>query len=255
MSGPRVTSGEDSKQDYATPADFMAAVEQRFGKVQFDLAAHRLNKQHERYFAPLRFIETYDPKKHDAEATVNRLVDSGADPNEAVPQVAFAAARSDKTKLSIKNIDPDCFAYDAFAFDWASISDKFRSPTGGPGLLWNNCEFSDVGPWAKKHATCGPRGANSLLLTPSVTGANWSTDHVFAKADVYLLKGRLMFDGKNVFPKDCMLSSYSPNATGACHVWDWKRDVLVHSWARTTVGTVSEVVELEPAAERQGSLL
>ena|SRR3990172_781253 len=39
-----------SKQDYKTPADFMAAVRQRFGAPRFDLAASAKNTQCKRYF-------------------------------------------------------------------------------------------------------------------------------------------------------------------------------------------------------------
>ncbi len=39
MSGPRVTSGRDSEQTVCTPRDLLDAVEARFGKLTFDLAA------------------------------------------------------------------------------------------------------------------------------------------------------------------------------------------------------------------------
>jgi phage N-6-adenine-methyltransferase len=49
-----------SKQDYETPADFMAAVEARFGGIAFDLAADGLNKK-----APLYFNEANDALAQD----------------------------------------------------------------------------------------------------------------------------------------------------------------------------------------------
>lgn len=39
MSGPRVTSGKDSEQIVCTPRELLDAVERRFGKLDFDLAA------------------------------------------------------------------------------------------------------------------------------------------------------------------------------------------------------------------------
>lgn len=39
-----------SKQDYATPPDFMDAVRLRYGPISFDLAAHAGNTKHERYY-------------------------------------------------------------------------------------------------------------------------------------------------------------------------------------------------------------
>lgn len=43
MSGPRVTSGVDSEQVVGTPRELLAAVEARFGALDFDLAATRDN--------------------------------------------------------------------------------------------------------------------------------------------------------------------------------------------------------------------
>lgn len=40
-----------SKQDYRTPADFMAAVTARFGPISFDLAALAENTQHKNFFS------------------------------------------------------------------------------------------------------------------------------------------------------------------------------------------------------------
>jgi hypothetical protein len=62
--GARVSSGKDSKQDYCTPADFMAAVVGRFGPITFDLAARD-------YFAPCTGPEgplPFDPKAHGMDA-------------------------------------------------------------------------------------------------------------------------------------------------------------------------------------------
>ena len=50
--GARISTGSGSKQDYRTPADFMAAVTKRFGPINFDLAAHADNTQSPNYFAP-----------------------------------------------------------------------------------------------------------------------------------------------------------------------------------------------------------
>lgn len=50
--GARISTGSGSKQDYRTPADFMAAVTRRFGPIAFDLAAHADNTQSPNYFAP-----------------------------------------------------------------------------------------------------------------------------------------------------------------------------------------------------------
>ena len=51
--GARISTGKGNKQDYATPADFMAAVTARFVPITFDLAAHAGNAKSPNYFAPV----------------------------------------------------------------------------------------------------------------------------------------------------------------------------------------------------------
>ena len=41
----------NSKQDYETPDEFIEAVERRFGRIEFDLAAHAKNTKHRRFFS------------------------------------------------------------------------------------------------------------------------------------------------------------------------------------------------------------
>ena len=63
--GARISTGKDNKQDYATPADFMAAVTRRFGPIAFDLAAHAGNTKSPNYFAPVTGREgplPFDPE-------------------------------------------------------------------------------------------------------------------------------------------------------------------------------------------------
>lgn len=161
----RVSSGKDSKQDYATPPEFIKAVERKFGPIQFDLAAHAGNAVHARYFAP--------PGSEDEAAE----------------------------------------GWNAFLYSWHSLS---------AGLLWLNPEFNDTDRWAFRCLLEAKAGARIALLTP-VAITNWFCDYIAGKADVYLLKGRLCFDGKSPFPKDCMLSHFHPQATGKISVWDWKK--------------------------------
>lgn len=221
MSGPRVTSGEDSKQDYQTPNDLIESIEARFGRIKFDLAAHRLNKRHPRYFAPEEFVLKFDPSKSRYETLMKQLVGMGAKEKEAESILVSAFRQNKKCELRVRNHDPEAFAFDAFKQDWSKLS---------ASLLWLNCEFSDIKPWAEKCAMEAARGANICLLTPAMVGANWYRDHIARKADVYYLNGRVMFDGKNVFPKDCMISHYGPNVRGDVYVWAWKTNRIAHHW-------------------------
>jgi len=258
MSGPRVTSGEDSRQDYGTPANLLSAIAHRFDPIQFDLAAHAANHKHARYFAPPELVETFEAGKTVAGDMMDRLTAAGGDRDEVVQAVLVAveaaeAASSGKAKVSVKNHDPNAFGFDSFKFDWSSL--RTMDPSAGPRwLLFLNCEFSDCEPWAAKFLMEAQRGADGVLLTPAALGSNWCRDHILGKADVYELNGRLCFDGKNVFPKDCMVTHFWPGMTGARHLWDWKRDKLIYSWSKVT-----EPVAAEPAPafhdDRQGRLL
>lgn len=49
--GARVSTGADSKQDYATPPELIRAVEHLLGPVVFDLAASASNTKHPRYLS------------------------------------------------------------------------------------------------------------------------------------------------------------------------------------------------------------
>lgn len=227
MSGPRLTTGENSKQDYSTPDDFLMALQERFGEIRFDLAAHAANKKHSLYFAPEFFGEKYDPDKtFSVEDTIASLIRRGAEKTEVPEAVLAAVANGTKHEFRVRNSDLEAYALDAFAHDWSKL------PVGPEGLLWLNCEFSDIEPWATKCKIEAEQGAHIALLTPASMGANWFRDRIAGSADVYMLNGRLCFDGKNVFPKDCILSHFHPKAKGDCHLWEWKKDKLWASWKR-----------------------
>jgi len=239
MSGPRVTSGSDSKQDYQTPDDFLrGAVEKRFGPIQFDLAAHAGNAKHARYFAPLTFARKIDLSKVKGPeyftAMAAELARQGASfkaAEEVLLPVVKRWSEGDESdvELVFKNEDSNAYGFDALAHSWAELSKKFSQPDGIPGLLWLNCEFGDIAPWAKKAMEEGRQGANVLLLTP-LSLANWYRDFVAGKADVDHLSGRLCFDGKNPFSKDCMLSHFNEGARGQLTVWNWKTGEFHHVW-------------------------
>lgn len=197
----------------------MAAVAKRFGPVQFDLAAHAGNAQHARYFAPTEFV------------TTGLLEVFGLTENDPIPPDVVHIKTTKKSRIferRVKNIDPAAYALDAFAYPWAPLSAKFSAPDGGLGLLWLNCEFGDVTPWSERCLREMGDGANITLLTPAVM-ANWFRDHIAGRADTYFLSGRVCFDGKNVFPKDCMVSHFHPGAEGRVALWDWKRDEILTS--------------------------
>lgn len=144
-----------SKQDYSTPNEFLWAVESRFGKISFDLAADEQNKK-----AP-----------------------------------SFYSVEEDSLKQ-----------------DWHSLR----------GLLFLNPPFNDIAPWAEKCDYESNLGARILFLTPASVGSNWFADHVHRRARVYAIRPRLSFDGKNPYPKDCILSYYSFGTANTFETWKWK---------------------------------
>ncbi len=222
MSGPRVTSGKDSKQDFATPENFLReAVEKRFGPVAFDLAAHAGNAKHERYFAPTHFDERIT-KHTDLADVVDSLSRRGASAVEAQGMIlARWPTGNEEAVVRVPNRDQRAFGFNTFSWNWSKLL------IGGLG--WLNCEFNDSGSYAEKCCEEMARGANVTLLTPDVV-TNWSRDFVFGRADVYRLVERLCFDGKNPYPKGCMLSHYHPQATGKVCLWSWKNDEIIYEW-------------------------
>lgn len=91
-----------------------------------------------------------------------------------------------------------------------------------PGVLWLNPPYSDIAPWAAKCHKESQLGAKILLLTPASVGSNWFLNHVFDKARVLFLNGRLTFVGaSDPYPKDCMLSCFGFEKPGF-EIWRWK---------------------------------
>lgn len=144
-----------SKQDYATPADFIVAVQRRFGNFSWDLAASPENTK-----APCWITEELN----------------------------------------------------SFGVEWHKLG----------GLLWLNPEFNTIAPWAKKCAEESALGADILLLVPAAVGSNWFADYVDKKAFVHFLRPRLCFDGKNPYPKDCLLARFSKHRFHGYECWKWK---------------------------------
>lgn len=175
----RVSSGVDSKQDYQTPAAFIAAVEKRFGKIHFDLAANYKNRQAHNYF-------TDDVK------------------------------------------DPVAYGHDALSQDWRSLGAELEQNT----VLWLNPPFQNIEPWAKKCrgyiesiSQC-TQASTLCFLVPASVGSDWFKESVWNWAYIYFLNGRLSFDGKAPYGKDCLLAVYRYSMISECAIWDWRKDEI-----------------------------
>jgi hypothetical protein len=117
---------------------------------------------------------------------------------------------------------PHCFTEydDSLIRDWHRLD----------GLLWLNCPYSSITPWARKCAEEWKLGAEILLLVP-MGSQNWYWDYVEPYAQVYCV-GRMVFNncfdkqGRLVttnYPKDLILAHYIPGRHGnRPQRWRWQ---------------------------------
>jgi len=128
------------------------------------------------------------------------------------PLVVDLAATGENAKAR-NYITPEV---DSLSIDWSDFA--------GLGHLWLNPPFEDIAPWAAK---CARESANLaeaqriFFLVPASVGSNWYAEHVHNKALVHAISPRLSFDGKNPYPKDCILCEYNAAEVGFV-LWRWK---------------------------------
>jgi hypothetical protein len=114
----------------------------------------------------------------------------------------------------------NCFSVTGSHFNEAQNSLSRNWSTLPHDLVWLNPPFSDIAPWAKKCAE--NRGDLVILfLTPAAIGSNWFQDFVWPNAKVFALNPRMSFDGKNPYPKDCVLSAFGLGEREFLP-WRWK---------------------------------
>ena len=90
-------------------------------------------------------------------------------------------------------------------------------------MAWLNPPFGRAAPWVEKCALTAPNlaGGRILVLLPASIGSNWLSAHVWGKARVIALSGRITFVGCTApFPKDCFLLEYPGSGF---EVWDWRK--------------------------------
>lgn len=95
--------------------------------------------------------------------------------------------------------------------------------------LWLNPPFSNIRPWAEKSAAESKLGASIHMLTPASVGSRWHEEFVFGKADTFFLIGRIKFVGaKDPYPRDCMLTVFSPRSLGETFLWNWQDGYMLN---------------------------
>jgi phage N-6-adenine-methyltransferase len=130
------------------------------------------------------------------------------------------AASGPRSAKALRYITPED---DSLKQDWAIMLDG--------GLGWDNCPYSNIAPWASKHAAQSQLGARTLLIVPGSIGANWYWDFVEPYSNVYSV-GRMVFDncfdkdGKlvtTVYPKDLILCHYDKSQPRKkMERWRWR---------------------------------
>lgn len=99
------------------------------------------------------------------------------------------------------------------------------------GWGWCNPPFADIGDWVAKAAHEAMKGAQTVMLLPASSGANWFKDWVEPYAYVSYLNGRLCFipnwrelgfKSKPLYPKDTMLCFYHPWGFTGHEIWEWE---------------------------------
>lgn len=96
---------------------------------------------------------------------------------------------------------------DSLKQEWATLFPE--------GNLWLNPPFADIAPWAAKCLLeSRKREGLIIMLTPASIGSEWFAESCEKKALIVPLRPRISFDGKNPYPKDCMLSVFGldPNS-------------------------------------------
>lgn len=104
---------------------------------------------------------------------------------------------------------------DSLSIDWV---ERFEGEN-----CWLNPPYSHIAPWAAKCADFAARAKTGriLFLVPASVGANWYRDHVYNKAHVIALNGRITFVGMTTpYPKDCILCVFGAGIFGF-EVWNW----------------------------------
>jgi len=94
----------------------------------------------------------------------------------------------------------------------------------GRRVAWLNPPFGKLEPWAKKCAEYRDLQRWTLMLAP-LGSQEWAVRHVWGKAFVLKLRGRVTFVGeKQGFVKDLMLACYGFGVVGEAF-WDWRTQV------------------------------
>lgn len=125
------------------------------------------------------------------------------------------AARPDNA-VALQWVTPEV---DSLTQDWSALA--AAGVARGEPVLWLNPPYANLEPWAAKARGTELHGGLLVMLTLAATGAGWFVRHVFRRARVVFLRGRLRFVGADDdYPKDLMLSVFG--LPPGFEVWSWR---------------------------------
>lgn len=105
------------------------------------------------------------------------------------------------------------------------------------GWLWLNPPYKDITPWVIKCQEEAALGAKIAMLVPASVDTDWFEDHVWGRAEIRFLKGRLVFDyihakGPNIgkqntdpYPKPLMLIIFERGRFPTAGPWAWRANL------------------------------
>lgn len=144
-----------------------------------------------------------------------------ATPQELIDAVEhrFGAIDFDLAASKHNSVATDYFDLKA---DALAPSTSWELP--GVKVAWLNPPFAHIDPWAKKCAEHRDLQRWTLLLVP-LGSQDWACEHVWGKAFVLKLRGRVTFVGETRgYIKDLVLACYGFGVSGEA-VWDWRKQV------------------------------
>lgn len=204
MSKNNTTGSSTSTQVVKTPDDFMDVLNDRW-KIDWDLACTVENAQYNNFITE-KFTNTFDHincvhTKHPHK------------PENDLGSFGIKWRNLSKNYLFLN--PPFCNAEPACEPDCIKPKCKKRG-------CHNELPQLGIARWMEKCKYESQRGAKILTLTLSSLGSQWYKNFVKGNANIWILEGRMMFDGHtDVYPKELMLCEWVKGMDSFGY-WDWK---------------------------------
>lgn len=205
MSKNKLTGSTKSVQVVQTPTEFMAVLNNRW-KIDWDLACTDKNAQYDNYITESHIVQ------HGTVEGAEFLTRSNLD--QLLPG-SFGVAWHGLSKNYLFLNPPFCNAEPVCDLD----CEKKKCETRG---AHNDIPQLGIAKWMEKCKMESQRGAKIITLTLSSLGSKWYKDHVKGNANVWILEGRMTFEGHtDVYPKELMLCEWG-SGMNSLGFWDWK---------------------------------